>query len=166
MITDTGTIKAIHHRISRAAVISLDAKIDEVFPLFGPVREKDWAEGWNPEIIYCDDPLVEQGMVFRTKGIDEDYIWTLTGFMPADYKVEYTVHTSSRVWFIRVECKDEGHRTSATVTYTYTAITADGIRLNLSAMEKTFEFDLGDWEVAINNYLRSNPKSNFNNQKT
>jgi hypothetical protein len=128
--------------------------VHTVFPLFGPVREMEWAEGWNPEIIYSKDPLIEEGMIFRTKGDQEDCIWVLTTYSPDTYLVVYTVHTSTRVWFIRVECKPSGDRTSATVTYTYTAITEEAIEQNGAALTKMFEFDLKDWEEAINIYLQ------------
>src|SRR5258706_16458471 len=40
--------KAITHR----GLIRLAAPVERVFPLFGPVREKLWAPGWNPQIVY------------------------------------------------------------------------------------------------------------------
>jgi hypothetical protein len=146
--------RALDRRISRSATIVLNANIAEVFPLFGPIREKEWAEGWNPEIIYSLDPLVEEGMIFRTPGNEEDYLWVLTKYSPDHHVVVYTVHTSTRVWFIRVECKPAGNKTSATVTYTYTALTKEAIELNRSALRKMFASDLRDWEEAINIYLR------------
>ena len=36
-------------RLSRTGVITLNASLDQVFPLFGPMREMEWAEGWQPE---------------------------------------------------------------------------------------------------------------------
>ena len=140
-------------RVSRSATIMLNAKIDEVFPLFGPIREMEWAEGWNPEIIYSIDPLVEEGMIFRTSGNEEAYIWVLSKYSPDDHFVEYTVHTSARIWFIRVVCKSAGDKTSARVTYTYTALTEAAIEQNRKALSKMFEYDLKDWEEAINTYL-------------
>jgi hypothetical protein len=157
MMTDIGATtkdEMVDRRVSRSAEIVLSAPVEDVFPLFGPIREKEWADGWNPEIVYSNDPLAEQGMIFRTKGIEEDYIWVLTRYMPERHFVEYTVHTSVRIWFIRVECKPAGSRTSATITYTYTALAGHATELNRSAIERMFEFDLKDWEDAINIYLR------------
>lgn len=39
-------------RISRTSTITLNSSLETVFPLFGPVKEMEWAEGWQPEIIY------------------------------------------------------------------------------------------------------------------
>jgi hypothetical protein len=39
-------------RISRSSTITLNAPLEKVFPLFGPIKEMEWAEGWQPEIMY------------------------------------------------------------------------------------------------------------------
>lgn len=140
-------------RISRSTTICLKANIGEVFPMFGPVREKDWAFGWNPEVLYSESPLVEEKMVFRTPGVDGDYIWTMSKFDADLHLVEYMVHTENRLWFITVQCKDAGPQTLATVTYTYTSINQAGIALNQNALEEMFRHELKDWEDAINHYL-------------
>src|SRR5262245_10342915 len=54
-------------RISRTATFRAEGPIDKVFPLFGPVLEKEWCWGWNPEILYSTSPLIEEKMIFRTK---------------------------------------------------------------------------------------------------
>src|SRR5689334_8455041 len=70
-------------RISKVATIQLDGSIDVVFPLFGPIREKDWADGWDPEILYSTTNVVEEHMMFRTSGRFEGedfYTWVITQF--------------------------------------------------------------------------------------
>ena len=32
-------------RISRTSIITLNAPLEKVFPLFGPIKEKEWADG-------------------------------------------------------------------------------------------------------------------------
>lgn len=41
-------------RISRTSTITLNGPLGEVFPLFGPVREKEWAAGWEPRVLYSE----------------------------------------------------------------------------------------------------------------
>lgn len=147
------TTTAQGKRISRAATISLNAPIEEVFPLFGPILEMKWAPGWNPEIIYSETGLVEEGMIFRTKGTDGDFIWVVSKYLPAEHVVQYTVQTTNRMWFINVVCKSVGNKTCATVTYTYTSLNDEGIELNRKALTAMFADDLKDWEEAVNFYL-------------
>jgi hypothetical protein len=140
-------------RISRSSTIMLNAPITEVFPLFGPIREKDWAYGWNPEVLFSKSPLVEEKMIFRTPAADGPYTWVVTRYEPARHLVEYLVSAQARVWFIAVSCKAQQQMTVASVTYTYTGLTAEGNAINEKAMQEMFRHDLRDWEEAINHYL-------------
>src|SRR5262245_16214805 len=96
-------------RVSKSATFGCNGKIENVFPLFGPIREMDWADGWNPEILYSTNnhALVEEHMIFQTKGHtgEEKYTWAITKFQPEHHFIEYTVSTSERIWFISVVCK-------------------------------------------------------------
>lgn len=146
-------------RIQKSATIQLSAPLSEVFPLFGPIREKDWAYGWNPEVIYPSNTLVAEQMVFQTQGglhgSSEPYTWVVVNYKPADHWIEYMVSASERLWFIRVTCTAEDNQTSATVTYSYTGLTADGDRKNAASLNSIFSSDLRDWETAINHYLKT-----------
>ena len=144
-------------RIQRSAIIVIDGKIENVFPLFGPIREMEWAEGWNPEIIYrsAPDALMEEHMIFQTNGHDEKYTWTISQYRPEHHLIEYTVSTCERIWFIRVRCQEVGERTEAGVSYTYTALTENGARKNAHALKSMFAHNLKDWEEAINYYLKT-----------
>jgi hypothetical protein len=145
-------------RISQHASIELDGSINNVFPLFGPVLEKKWAEGWDPEIMYSTTGVVEDHMIFRTKAHDlpEDwYTWVITRYEPENFFIEYTVSTSKRMWFISIQCAQKRSKTIAAISYTYTGFSQEGNELNNTAMKKIFAHDLKDWEEAINYYLKN-----------
>lgn len=145
----------VSERISKTAFFMVDGKIKDVFPLFGPIKEKLWAEGWDPQTIFSSGALVEEHMIFRTRvnTPEKYYTWVVTQFRPDEHLVEYTVSTPNRIWFIRVQCKPVGEQTKATVTYTYTGLNAEGNELNTNALAKMYETDLRDWQEAINYYL-------------
>jgi hypothetical protein len=44
----------------------LDATPETLFPLFCPVREYDWIEGWSCELVHAPSGAAEEGVVFRT----------------------------------------------------------------------------------------------------
>jgi hypothetical protein len=147
----------VTQRIQRNATITIDAPVDSSFPLFGPIREKDWAHGWNPEIIYPQDVLVDKHMIFRTHGglhgSQEPYTWVVVNYEPEQYFIEYMVSATERLWFITVKCAGAGQKTRVTVTYSYTGFTPAGIGRNAAALEEIFASDLKDWERAINHYI-------------
>lgn len=145
------------NRIERSASFMVKSGVEQVFPLFGPIREKEWAAGWNPEIIYATHPEVEEHMIFSTPGIlpGEQFIWAVTQYRPHDFLIEYTVSAKDRVWFITVRCKPQDEHTTVTVTYSYTGLTEQAGRLNQQALESMFVHQLKDWEDAINFYLET-----------
>jgi hypothetical protein len=145
-------------RVYQSASFILNGPIDKIFPLFGPVREKEWAAGWNPEIIYPLSVDVEKNMVFQTKGKhpeEEKYTWVISIFNPKNYQIEYTVCTPERIWLIQVQCEAIESKTKATVTYTYTALSSMGNERNKEALKNMFSSNLKDWQEAINYYLET-----------
>ena len=144
-------------RISKTRSIILTGSLKEVFPLFEPIKEKEWAEGWNPEIVYSTSNMVEEKMVFKSKAIfsnEPDYSWIISKYQPESNLIEYLVFTQERFWTISIKCVEESEgKTKAEITYTYTGLTENGNGLNEKALEKMYSQDLKDWEKAINYYL-------------
>lgn len=148
-------------RISRTSTITLAGSLAEVFPLFGPLREKEWAFGWNPQVIYPPDARLEEGMVFKTPAHlghgEPDYIWTLSRYQPGQAIIAYTIFTPERLWTIAIQCAaaNDDLSTAATITYTFTGLTSLGNALNEQALQHLYADDLRDWEEAINHYLHT-----------
>ena len=98
-----GTFRATsteqHHQIV------LDGDPAEVFALFGPVREGDWAADWDPELISGDADAPEVGCVFRTRDPARgETIWLLSGLDRDRRIIEYVRTTpSSDVTQIRIQ---------------------------------------------------------------
>jgi hypothetical protein len=147
-------------RISKTSTITLNAPLEEVFPLFGPIREQEWAAGWAPQIIYSTTDLVEEHMVFKTASHhghgEPDYTWIVSQHLPDQAFIEYTVFTPERVWWISVRCQGlPNETTEAEITYTYTGLTEKGNKINRMALHLMFAHDLKEWQEAINHYLKT-----------
>ncbi len=150
-------------RVSRTSTITLNAPLEKVFPLFGPIKEMEWAAGWQPEIIYSQADNIEAYMVFKTKSHghgEPDYIWTVSRYAPAEALIEYTIFTPNRLWRITVQCRKAAaaQTTQADITYTYTALNELGAAINQKAIEAMYAHNLKDWEEAINFYLHTGKK--------
>ncbi len=148
-------------RISKTSVIALNAALEKVFPLFGPIKEKEWAAGWDPEMIHPTSGEVEEHMVFKTTAHpsheEPDYIWTLSKYLPEEASLEYTVFTPERIWWITIRCWEEipDQMTKAEITYTYQGLTERGNKINERALQRMYAHNLKDWEEAINYYLET-----------
>ena len=146
-------------KISQSATIYLKGRFDEVFPLFGPIRERDWAHGWDPKILLCEAENIEEHMIFQTHSHFDDetqpYTWTVSKFDPAVGFIEYTIFTEERLWWITIHCKEttDGKQCKAAISYTFAGLNENGNRRNQLALAAMYKDDLKDWERAINHYL-------------
>ncbi len=145
------TFKA--QRVTRTDEITLHAPPDKVFPLFGPVREAEWADGWNPVVVYSDSPLAEEeGAVFTTPNPGEaDTIWIITRYDPAAYHIEYArITPGSTAVRIVIDCEAApGGSTTARVTYHITTLGEAGQRF----IDLHYPNMMAHWQEAINHVL-------------
>lgn len=142
-------------RISKTASFVANGAIEEVFPLFGAFEERKWAEGWDPEIIYPKQELMEEGTTFKVGGHGHESLWIVTKYELENYLVQYLVSTENRFWTITVKCDAmvNSAQTKATVTYTYTGLNEEGNQKNQESLHHMYSQDLKDWGEAINAYL-------------
>ena len=147
-------------RISRTSSIILNASLKTVFPLFGPIEEKKWAYGWNPQIIFSSTNRLEQKMIFKTghrEKDENDYIWIVSKLLPQQALIEYTVFASKKVWWITIQCQEKisNQTTRAEITYTFTGLTEKGNAISAKHLARLYAHDLKDWEEAINYFLET-----------
>lgn len=148
-------------KIFQTATIRLNGDFDQVFPLFGPIREKDWAVGWDPVILHSDAENIAEHMVFQTPAHQEDeegpYTWTVSKFIPHEGLIEYTIFADVRLWWITILCDQEADspHCKATITYTFIGFNETGNARNAQALAAMYKHHLKDWEHAINHYLET-----------
>jgi hypothetical protein len=147
-----------HRREAYTATIMLSALPADVFPLFGPVEEAQWAEGWSPDVLYSSRPdAAELNAVFRTHHPGgTEAIWTVVHYDVANHAISYVrVRPDSHVARIDITCLLHGDgQTQATVTYTFTTLGPDGDDFLAHLTREAFvHHELPSWERAINHYL-------------
>jgi hypothetical protein len=104
----------------------LDAPLAHVIPLFTALGERDWAEGWDPEMLSGKD---ERGSAWRTFGhAGSETVWIVTDYRPAEGRASYArVAYSSNIGLVDVTCTvAAGGGTDVSVRYTLTPLTSDG----------------------------------------
>jgi hypothetical protein len=146
--------KAEH--VTRTGSILLHGRIGEVFPLFGPVREAEWAHGWAITILHAEtDLLEEEGAVFTTHLHDDlPTIWLITCYEPAAHRIEYARLTpKSRATMVKIRCEAAGDQTRAQVTYAITGLNEHGNQYVREFTESAYTSMMQHWEHAINHRL-------------
>jgi hypothetical protein len=141
---------------TQSFTIGLNASVADATPLFGPVREAEWAPDWSPYFIYPAQGVQREGVVFSTRGSNgKDQFWVLTRYDVRSGRVEYVVMTPA---FTANEIKicvvpDGERRCKATVTYRRSALAPEGNGEVAKLDAHWAEEQRIHWETAINEAL-------------
>jgi hypothetical protein len=144
-----------------------NAPPEKVFPLLCPVREADWAPGWEYRLIYSDSGVAELGCVFTTpkppssgSPVAPEKTWIVTEYDPAAFRIGFVWINPGRVATeIRIQLTRASHAsTLANIRYRYTGLSEEGNREVEGYDAKWFRNMMEGWETAINHFLRTGKK--------
>lgn len=145
-------------RVQRTYVQKLRGKPEDIFSLLCPVREKEWAPGWDPLKVYTQSGFAENDCVFTTGEGKPESIWVITNFDSVNYKVEIIKFTPDMtVARINIALsKNDAGDTDAEVIYMYTAIGTDGEKFVRGYSEDFFKEFMKFSESTLNYFLEKN----------
>jgi HSP20 family molecular chaperone IbpA len=144
----------------RSFTIRLDAPVADTTPLFGPVREAEWAPGWTPQFAYPRGGGQIEGAVFTTTSNNQRRIWMLTTYDEKQGRIDYVVVTPGvTANEIKIRISPDGlNHSRATITYRHCSLAMEGNKEVEKLDEAWAEQQRSHWEVAINDALRSQKK--------
>ncbi len=143
--------------VVRSHTIEIQARPDTVFPLFTPMGEKKWVDGWDPIMHYPRAGEAMEGAVFSTRSEGEaETVWAIVEYDPEKRCAKYLrVTPGSRVAVVEVQCSDAaGGATRARVTYTFTALSEEGNRYVSDFTEVRYREYIDSWKEAIHRFLK------------
>ncbi len=142
-------------RVTRTYRQTIHATPDQVFPLLCPVREREWAEGWECEMLYSESGLAEAGAVFTTPHHGEsETVWVITGYEPSRRIHFVRVTPGETTVDIEIVVEPLGERESnLDIRYTYTSLGPLGDRRIKALTEEAWRADMEFWERGMNHFL-------------
>lgn len=147
---------AVVEQRTQSFTIILNGSVSDVTPLFGPVREAEWAPDWSPRFIHPAQGVQREGVVFTTSpGHGRDRLWLLTTYDARNGRVEYVVVTpafTANEIKIHVVPHGEQH-CKATITYRRSALAPEGNEEVAKLDTHWAEEQRIHWETAINEAL-------------
>ena len=146
------TVKA--SRVELEAVQHLGGLPEEVFPLLCPVREREWLEGWQCEVIHTVSGLAEEGCIFSTTDPESGArdIWLISRHQPPR-EIEFIRFDGRRVIRYSICLKNNGE--GGTVAQWRQAVTAtDGGTLT-GLSQESFAAMVAVDEAALNHFLQT-----------
>lgn len=144
-------------RVTRTRTIRLHAKPEDVFPLFCPVREVEWVEGWDPEVVYSTSGLVEADCIFVTREAEERAIWAVIRHDAERFALDL-LKVAPEEAVTRIEVRLEaagGNHTDARIAYTHTALGPRGSAQVERFTEERYGKIMETWRRVLNHYLET-----------
>jgi hypothetical protein len=142
-------------RVRHIFTQQLNASADRVFPLLCPVREADWIEGWDPDVVYTTSGVAEPDCVFVTGAGADRAVWSVTQHEPATGHVAFVkVIPDLAVTHIRIQVTtiDDDH-SSAVIEYQMTALGPAGEQAVGEFTADRYASSMRLWEDRLNHYL-------------
>ena len=143
------------NRVSHAYVQTINGRLEEIMPLYCPVREFDWCENWNPKIVCSNSGLVEKDCVFITPDRENDIVWIVTDYDIEKGHVEMFYHVP-RLLVTKLEIQltvISENKTRAVLTYSKTSLSEQGNIVLTEFTKEEYDIMMDSWEKAMNHYL-------------
>jgi hypothetical protein len=146
------------HRIVNQGRQHYPAPPTKVFPLLCPVRESEWLEGWNYEMIWSDSGVAEENCIFSTDFSDVGgrEIWVVSRYAPPT-AIEFVRFGRQDVVIrlaIQLTAAADGN-TTAQWRRVCTGLTPEGNAYLLNLDAGAFEMQMRVLERTLSHYLTS-----------
>jgi hypothetical protein len=147
-------------RVKRTYAQKLNGSPDQVFPLLCPVRETEWANGWNPHLVITRSGYIEPGCVFIVPDKPQDSIWVVTQWDPQAFFVEFIkVIPEFTVGKIEIRLRQGTNaQTFAAVSYSFTALSPQGADFIEQFTAERYQAFMQEWEIELNHFLETGTK--------
>jgi hypothetical protein len=141
-------------RVIRTYTQKINGTAAQVFPLLCPVREADWIDGWDPEIVYSNSGAAEQDCIFITSIGDKKTTWIMNRYEPENNYVEIIRYTENLlVVKLAIKLHESAGKTEAEITFYYNAINKAGEKELEKITEEYYKAFMKEWEDNMNHYL-------------
>ncbi|WP_303918005.1 hypothetical protein [Draconibacterium sediminis] len=143
------------NRVSHTYVQTILGEMEEIMPLYCPVRELDWCENWNPKTVYSNSGLVEKDCIFITPDGETDIVWIVTDYDTEKGHVEMFYHVP-QVLITKLEIQVTAlteNKTEVVLTYRKTSLSEKGDKILEEFTKEEYDIMMYSWEKAMNHYL-------------
>ncbi len=143
-------------RVTRTHTQHILAEPARVFPMLCPVMEKEWAVGWDYQMVYSESGVAEPGCIFTTAHPGEpETVWAITRYDKTRFEIEFTnFRPGITVCFIQISLDEAPDQTTlAHISYTFTSLSEKGNAFITHFTEAHYKQMMIDWEEELNHYL-------------
>ncbi|MGB8298543.1 MAG: hypothetical protein WCG85_24220 [Polyangia bacterium] len=152
-----GTNGFLAKRLARRFTFDVDAPPSVVFPLLCPVREREWIEGWQADMVYSDSGFAENNCIFTSGNVLLGAaLYVLSRYEPEQGIVEFVIFFPGKCvqkLDIVLEPKANGG-THLTWSRLYTGLCPDGNALIEQITEAVFRQQAEALAQSLNRFCK------------
>ncbi len=137
--------------------MSLDGGADSIFSLLCPVREYDWIQPWQCEMVYTDSGRAELDCVFKTNFPDDgpEDTWVVSRYEPPKHIEFVRINPIRSIRYsIDVIQQDDGS-THAIWKQVITGLNPEGDNFVAGFTDEAYFNEMGILQNMINHFLRT-----------
>ena len=145
------------NRITHSYEQTIEGSIEEIFPLYCPVKEALWTEGWDPNVVYSESGVVEPECVFITEENGLASAWFVAVYDIEQGCVEMIKHTPAiTISKLKIIVEPISEKTTrALISYSITSLSSSGDDGLKEFTKENFDISMDAWEKAMNHYLKT-----------
>jgi hypothetical protein len=141
--------------VSNTFEFTVHAPVNVVTPLFAPLAERGWAEGWDPQFVYPQPGADKPGVVFTVKHGGHVSTWIATALDLKEGHIQYVYfipEALATVIDIKVSA-DSAADAHVRVTYERTAL-APELNGHVKQLGDSDRQSGAHWQAAIESYVK------------
>jgi hypothetical protein len=127
-----------------------------VFPLLCPVRERDWVDHWEADVLHSNSGVAELGCVFVTGAGPERDTFVVSRYEPP-HAIEFVILSDGFVQLLQIELQPVGGATTLTWRRTYTALSPTGNAWIEANVPERALARMGDLDRMLRRYVEAPP---------
>lgn len=130
---------------------------EEIFPLLCPVREKEWLQGWDYNMIFSESGYAEKGCVFETCNDYGSYYWVISKYDKDTFEIQFIKTMQGKIAvIIDINLEESSTElTFCTIQYTFIPLNEEIIEyMYKENSEENFNWHMKKWEDSLNYYLK------------
>jgi len=138
-----------------SATMRFDFPVEDIWPLLCPVREYDWIEVWDCEMIHSESGVNELGCVFRTNSPTEGGVdtWMTCRYDPME-RIEFMRTNDTRIIHFIIDVKSKDQKTQLTWTQHVIALNETG-NTYIENKRSAYAIQMKMLEKMLNHYLKT-----------
>lgn len=145
------------NRTIRSYTMTISGTPQDIFPLLCPVREYEWIQPWQCEMVYTDSGKAELDCVFKTDFPDDgpEDVWVVSRYEPPQLIEFVRVNPLRSIRYTIELGEQQNGRTEASWRQVITALNSDADHLVAGLTNEAYQRKMETLQNMINHYLET-----------